>query len=190
MMIKKFNLIFVIIIIVFEVVAVFLPAHFVVMAADAGRDELSGHSVGMPPSKKTPTHLYFADSNNRYLISATRVLVHLDDPLDFGRVIIEALIEGPKGQLGRTLPAETKLRALYITRAGECYADLTTAVREMYPGGSQSELLTVYSIVNSLILNVPAIEKVKILIDGRESATLAGHVDLIHALTANMLLIR
>ena len=190
MMIKKPNFIFVIILIVCEVVAVFLPSHFLVMAAESGRYELTGHSAGMPPSQRTPAHLYFADSNNRYLISEARVLVHSDDPSNFGKIIIEALIEGPKGQLGRTLPVETKLRALYITRAGVCYADLTTAVRDMYPGGSQSELLSVYSIVNSLILNVPTIEKVKILIDGKESATLAGHVDLTQPVTANMLLIR
>ena len=177
MMIKKSNFIFVISIIVFEAAAIFLSAHFAVIAAESGRKELPGHSVGIPQSQKTPAHLYFADASNRYLISEARALVHSEDPLDFGRVIIEALIEGPKGQLGRTLPAETKLRALHITRTGVCYADLTTDVREMYPGGSQSELLTVYSIVNSLILNVPAIEKVKILIDGKEAATLAGHVD-------------
>jgi len=190
MMIKKSNFIFVISIIVFEVAAILLPAGFAVITAESGRNELPEHSVGMPQSPKTPVHLYFADSNNRYLISEARALVHSEDPLDFGRVIIKALIEGPKGRLGRTLPAETKLRALYITRTGVCYADLTPAVREIFPGGSQSELLAVYSIVNSLILNVPVIEKVKILIGGKESDTLAGHVDLIHPVTANMLLIR
>jgi hypothetical protein len=48
----------------------------------------------------------------------------------------------------------------------------------------------VYSIVNSLILNVTDIEAVKILIEGQESITLAGHIDLQQPLKANMLLIR
>ena len=155
-----------------------------------GGDKISGRSPKKLQALKTPVHLYFADANNRYLISEERVLEHPDNPTDFSRIIIEALIEGPRGQLGRTLPAETKLRALYITQTGICYADLTPAVRELFPGGSQSELLSVYSVVNSLILNVPAIEKVKILIDGKESPTLAGHVDLNEPATANMLLIR
>ena len=54
----------------------------------------------------------------------------------------------------------------------------------------QIELLTIYSIVNSLILNVPNIKAVKILINGNEAKTLAGHIDLQTAIKANMLLIR
>lgn len=160
------------------------------IAAATGGEEISGPSPKKQLALKTPVHLYFADTNNRYLISEERILEHPDNPADFSRIIIEALVKGPRGQLGRTLPTESKLRALYITQTGICYVDLTPAVRELYPGGSQSELLSVYSVVNSLILNVPAIDKVKILIDGRESPTLAGHVDLIEPATANMLLIR
>jgi len=39
-------------------------------------------------------------------------------------------------------------------------------------------------------LNIPEIHAVKILIGGRESMTLAGHIDLRFPLKANMLLIR
>jgi hypothetical protein len=61
---------------------------------------------------------------------------------------------------------------------------------ENHPGGIKLELITIYSIVNSLILNIPAIDAVKILIGGREALTLAGHVDLRFPFKANMLLIR
>ena len=50
--------------------------------------------------------------------------------------------------------------------------------------------MTVFSVVNSLVLNMPDVDAVKILIDGREETTLVGHVDLRYPLTANMLLIR
>ncbi len=44
--------------------------------------------------------------------------------------------------------------------------------------------------VNSLVLNVPEIERVQILIAGNEAPTLAGHIDLQLPVKANMLLIR
>jgi hypothetical protein len=39
-------------------------------------------------------------------------------------------------------------------------------------------LLTVFAIVNAVTTNLPTIQRVQILIDGREADTLAGHVDL------------
>jgi hypothetical protein len=50
--------------------------------------------------------------------------------------------------------------------------------------------MTVYSLVNSIVLNLETVEAVKILIDGQEETTLAGHIDLRNPFTANMLLIR
>ena len=47
------------------------------------------------------------------------------------------------------------------------------------------ELLTVYTIVNALLTNLPTLQQVQILIDGREADTLAGHVDLRRPLKKN-----
>ena len=47
------------------------------------------------------------------------------------------------------------------------------------------ELLTVYTIVNALLTNLPTLQHVQILIDGREADTLAGHVDLRRPLKKN-----
>ena len=51
-------------------------------------------------------------------------------------------------------------------------------------------MMTIWSIVNTLVLNVPEIEAVKILIGGGEAETLAGHIDLSRPLRANMPLVR
>ena len=64
------------------------------------------------------------------------------------------------------------------------------SLRENHPGGSQTEFLTVYSIVNSLALNIPQISSVKILIEGRETMTIAGHIDSRFPFKANMILVR
>jgi hypothetical protein len=41
-------------------------------------------------------------------------------------------------------------------------------------------------VVNAITVNLPAIMRVQILIDGKEADTLAGHVDLRHPLRKNL----
>ena len=89
-----------------------------------------------------------------------------------------------------TIPADTTLLALYVTQDRTAYVDLAQTITDQHPGGVKSELLTIYSIVNSLILNIPQIDAVKILIQGREAMTLAGHIDIRFPFKANLLLIR
>jgi spore germination protein GerM len=143
-----------------------------------------------PPAQARPVHLYFSDKDSQFLMAENRVLKSRQDPEFFARSIIEALIKGPRQGLAPTLPAATAIRAIFITPEGICFVDLTAAVTDNHPGGIQSELLTIYSIVNSLVLNVPQIKAVKFLINGTEAKSLAGHIDLQIPLKANMLLIR
>jgi len=157
--------------------------------------ETSSPNGGLPAgsaaaTQTSPVHLYFAARNSDYLTAEQRVVLHPDRPEDLASAIINGLIKGPERTLLRTIPAGTRLRALYITPDGICYVDLSPAVRQQHPGGSKSELLTIFSMVNSLVLNVPEIERVQFLIDGQEVLTLAGHIDLQLPVKANMLLTR
>ncbi len=135
-------------------------------------------------------NLYFSDKEKPFLIAENRALIFTDDPVAIGKSIINNLIKGPKEDLMRTIPVGTKLNAFYITENQTAYVDLTDTIKENHPGGVITEQLTIYSIVNSLILNIPQIDAVKILIDGSESLTLAGHVDLRFSFNANMLIVR
>ena len=145
-------------------------------------------------SDKSPdriiVHLYFSDSDNSFLISEERSLSARIRPEALGLQIINALLEGPKQALERTIPEGTVLRGFYILKNRTAYVDLSREIRERHPGGAKSELMTIYSMVNSLILNIPEIETVKILVEGKEEATLAGHVDLRFPFRANMLFVR
>ncbi|UCD82415.1 MAG: GerMN domain-containing protein [Desulfobacterales bacterium] len=141
-------------------------------------------------SQKAVVHLYFADRNNSFLKSEQRIMLQPADPVGFARAIVQSLIKGPQKGLLPTLPPGTELSALYITPDNVCYVDLSEAVRKNHPGGSNSELLTIYSVVNSLILNITEIERVKILIGGNEASTLAGHIDLQYPVKAYMLIVR
>lgn len=139
---------------------------------------------------KAVVQLYFSDKENSFLMAEERKLAHASNPVQFGQTIIAALIQGPTKGLMRTIPAGTTLRALFVAPDGTAYVDLTATLKDAHPGGIQSEQMTIFSIVNSLILNITEINAVKILIDGRESMTLAGHIDLRFPFKANMLLIR
>lgn len=135
-------------------------------------------------------HLYFAERSNSFLSAEERMLQNPDDPILFGRMIVEALIRGPDSGLMRTVPKETLLRAFYITADGTAYTDFSTEIKDKHPGGAGSELMTIFSIVNSLVLNVGEIKTVRLLVGGREMDTLAGHIDIRKPFKADMLLIR
>jgi spore germination protein GerM len=163
---------------------------FTVSAAGSGRQDESLPDGMSTPTQKSPVHLYFASRNSYFLMAEQRVVLHPADPVGLADAIVKALIKGPQKGLLKTIPADTRLKALFITPDGTCYIDLSEAVRKNHPGGSKSELLTIYSMVNSLVLNVPQIERVQILIDGNQAPTLAGHIDLQVPVKADMLLIR
>ncbi len=87
------------------------------------------------------------------------------------------------------VPAGTTLRAIFVTPQGQAYLDLSGEVAKAHPGGSLNELLTVYTLVDALTVNLPAIVGVQLLVDGREVGTLAGHIDLGRPLVKNLALV-
>ena len=92
--------------------------------------------------------------------------------------ILAALIEGSLAGHAPPLPPETRLREVYSAESGLMVVDFTREVSILHPGGITREVSSIYSVVNSLTFNLPAVRKVQILIDGAEADTLAGHVDL------------
>lgn len=139
---------------------------------------------------KQAIHLYYIDADGRHLVAETRTVMRPADPAAFGRQIVLALLEGPRGQKGRSLPEETDLRAFYLGEDGTAYVDFGDAVSRYHPGGVTLERLSIYSLVNSLVLNSDTIKAVRILIEGRTADTLAGHIDLQRSFNANMLMIK
>lgn len=93
---------------------------------------------------------------------------------------VTELIKGPEGDLNPTIPADVKLRQLYIDGQGTAYVDFSRDLQKKHPGGSGGELLTIYSIVDTLTTNFDQIHQVKILVEGSEVLTLAGHIDTRH----------
>jgi spore germination protein GerM len=88
------------------------------------------------------------------------------------------------------IPPGTTLRAFYVTQQGDAFVDLSPNVTTGHPGGSYTELLTVHAIVNAVTANLPTVQRVQILVDGKEADTLAGHVDLRRPLSRDASFVR
>ncbi len=142
-----------------------------------------------PGQEKQILHLYFSDKMGRYLVAEDRMVLMDKNPAELGIKIVNEILSGPQKDLAPTFAQGSSLRAFFIS-GKTAYVDLDRKSVENHPGGCRSELLSLFSIVNSLVLNVPEIENVKILTMGSETITFSGHIDLSDPFKADMLLIR
>ncbi len=70
------------------------------------------------------------------------------------------------------------VRNVYLVEPGLAVIDLNSAFAAGHRSGILVEELTVVSLVETLTYNIPGITRVKILVNGQEQDTLAGHADL------------
>lgn len=76
------------------------------------------------------------------------------------------------------LGAGSEIRSVYLVDPGTAVIDVNAAFADTHRSGVLVEELTVTSLIQTIAVNTPGILKVKILVDGRERDTLAGHADL------------
>jgi Sporulation and spore germination len=70
------------------------------------------------------------------------------------------------------------IKDVYFINQDTMIVDTTSQFADGHPSGILLEELTLTSLIETLTANVPGINKVKFLVDGKERETLAGHVDL------------
>jgi len=136
--------------------------------------------------RKIKARLYYVADDGVRLQPVERDVPYGEGTADQARQIIEVQIAPVSDPLVSAVPASTRLRALFITERGEAYVDLSREVSAMHPGGALDELLTVYTIVDALTTNLPAVTAVQVLVEGKEVDTLAGHVDIRRPLAKNL----
>ena len=122
--------------------------------------------------------LHYVSTDGLRLAASERDVIYAESASEQARRIVEALLEPAPEGLASAIPQGTALRGLFVGERGDAYVDFNGSLRTNHPGGSASEILTVYAIVSALTVNLPAITSVQILIEGHEVDTLAGHVDL------------
>jgi spore germination protein GerM len=128
--------------------------------------------------RKIKANLFYVAEDGTTLSSVEREVPFAENTAEQARAIIEAQIAPVAAPLVSAVPAGTTLRALFVAKSGEAYVDLSPEIVSAHPGGSTNELLTIYTLVDALTANLPAITAVQLLVDGKEAETFAGHVDV------------
>jgi spore germination protein GerM len=141
------------------------------------------------PGRTIKARLFYVSEDGTRLLSVERD-VPFAEGQDQAREIVTAQMATPPEPLMSAIPTGTTLRALFLTDRGDAYVDVSREIATLHSGGTLDELLTVYTIVNALTINLPAIRSVQLLIDGKEVTTLAGHVDLRQPLQKNLALVQ
>jgi hypothetical protein len=167
--------------------------------------ELASDPQPTPPPESLPpvepgegvlARLYFPGDDER-LHQVERELP-LEGPLeDRARVLLLALLEGPEAaqpdlvdELSPALPEGMAVRHVFRPEPALLLVDLEPpASPAALAMGSRQELLVVYSVVNTLVLNLDGIERVALLLAGVQRPTFAGHVDTTRPLAADRRLI-
>jgi spore germination protein GerM len=137
------------------------------------------------PTPHITATLFFAAKDDEVLVPVRREVPLAEGLVAQGREILTAQLEAAPESYTSAIPEGTTLRAFYVTESGDAFVDLSPEVSSRHPGGSSLELLTVYALVNAVTANLPTIQRVQILIDGRQAETLAGHIDLRRPLERN-----
>jgi spore germination protein GerM len=150
-------------------------------------------TVTAPPPAETAhitATLYYGSSDGRALVPVRRDVPAATSAVDQGRQILAVQFQDAPQPYLQVVPKGTKLRSFYVTDRGDAFVDLSGDVVSAHPGGSLTELLTVYAIVNAVTANLPAVQRVQLLVEGKEVDTIAGHVDVRRPLEKDATLVR
>jgi hypothetical protein len=136
--------------------------------------------VAPPPSGPTETvTLYIADDAAGMLRAQSAQI-----PLPGGRQqraeeLLRALLRiyQQPGAAHPLAPA-ADIRSIYLVAPGAAVIDLNTVFADQHRSGILDEQLTINSLVETLAVNVPGVNRVRILVEGNARETLAGHADL------------
>ena len=140
------------------------------------------NSRPVAPPASGPTEqvtLYVAYDDPGVLLPQSAVI-----PLPGGRQqraeeLLHALLDIYAGKTSQhALGPGADIRNAYLVDPGLAVIDLNTAFASGHRSGILVEELTIVSLVETLTANIPGITRVKILVNGKEQDTLAGHADL------------
>ncbi|HMB70122.1 MAG TPA: GerMN domain-containing protein [bacterium] len=141
------------------------------------REEITVVGTPSAPERGTRTVELFFPAVSGEMTRETREIVAGGLLEEDVRRVVEELIAG--GETGlHPLPPATRLRNAFYDGEGEVILNFTEHLHSDHPGGSEAENATLRSVVTTLGVNFPGVDRVRILVEGEAIRTLAGHTDL------------
>lgn len=134
-------------------------------------------SAAEPAPRKTVSLFFLSEADDLLHGEPREIAAGPSDAAEAERVLAE-LVKGSEKNLISALPAETRVRQVFVAKDGIAYVDFGREIMEKFSYGSSSELSAIYSVVDTLAFNFKSIKKVAILVEGAERETLGGHIDL------------
>jgi germination protein M len=132
-----------------------------------------------PDENSMEIKLYFLDQEGNTLVPEKRFISKYGSITDQMKLTLLELIRGPQTELVPTVPQNIDIREVFIDEKQCLYIDFSRSIIQNHSGGTTGEQITIASIVNTMAQTFPKqVRKVRILIDGKEARTIAGHVDI------------
>ena len=165
--------------VVLLVVLLLLPGGNVPSSLDDGVDR-PAPTPTPPPQQRLVLLFPGADGLLHPELRTTAVPV---DSAGRAQVVVTELLAGSGSGLGPVLPYSAVLAGVFVDGRGTAFVDLSPPPEPL--GGSHTELLLAYGVVDSVLLNCPELSRVQLLFGGEEVETLTGHLDLSRPLPLN-----
>ena len=139
-----------------------------------------GHTISLPANTPPePVTLCVAYDDEGVLIRRSASAALPSEPGARARELLRALfavyLDKPSPH---PIGESSDVNEVYVINSSLAVVDLNAAFARGHRSGVWEEALTVDSIVATLAANMHSLAQVKILVDGRERETLAGHADL------------
>lgn len=130
--------------------------------------------------------LYY-ESPDLMLAPETRSVPLPENPAAAIPVVVRELLKGPaNAAVPRLFPADATLRAAYLLPDGTVIVDLGgSTFTNGWTTGTHQELMSIYSLVQTIVANFPEAKRVRILLNGTPAETLGGHVSLARSIAPN-----
>ena len=122
--------------------------------------------------------LLFEEPGGAWLVPEERSVAYHASLSRQLRAVVDELLRGSQAGKVSPLAVGARVQEVFVTARGVAYVDLSKEIATAPLPGATAEMLAVFSLVNSITMNFPAVKRVQILIDGRMAETLGGHVDL------------
>jgi hypothetical protein len=168
---------------VLAMIALGLAFYALHLKRKVARDEqLAAQQLALAPPANgppTPVTLYVASDSDGTL-RRTQINVTLPpERTERARAVLRALLgQYLQSSSPHPIGAGADVRDVYLLGDDTAIVDTNAAFADAHPSGVLAEELTVASMVVTLNANDTKIQRVKILVNGQERETLAGHADL------------